>query len=85
MDWRLTATTLFCQETKKWVPVLVYRDGKTGCGFHKRQESRQGNGRRPCSGPQRCALCAAYRQDVFQRERQPVKEKEWVDAEKLFA
>ncbi len=84
MDWRLTATTLFCEEVRKWVPVLVYRDGRTGCGFYKRQESRLRNGALPCSGPQRCSLCAMYREDVFRRDGQQVKKKEWADEEKVL-
>jgi hypothetical protein len=86
MDWRLTATTLFCDKARRWVPVLVYKDGKTGCGYYTRQERRNGDGRQPCSGPRSCSLCAAYRDDVFQREdqRSKAKEKEWADEEKVL-
>ena len=74
MEWRLTATTLFCPQARKWVPILVYRDGKTGCGFYTKQAKRFSNGRLPCSGPGDCAICTGYREDVFRRE---VEETEW--------
>ena len=84
MGWRLTATTLFCRQVKKWVPVMVYKDGKTNCGFFRRQGRHKNDGRLlPCSGPQDCLLCAAYRDDVFRRNGQMVKEKEGQDEEKL--
>ena len=86
MEWRLTATTLFCREVQKWVPIMVYREGKTTCGFFKRQEAHKTNGQLlPCPGPPACSLCAAYRADVFGRNGQEVKEKEWPDEKRLDA
>ena len=86
MEWRLTATTLFCEEIRKWVPVMVYREGKTGCGFFKRQGGHKNNGRMsPCSGPQDCFLCASYREDVFRRNGHRIEEKERLDEEKTPA
>ena len=84
MEWRLTATTLFCQEVKKWVPVVVYKEGKISCGFFRRQEGEKKNGRvLPCSGPQDCSLCQAYREDVFQRNDPMPEGKEGGYEEKL--
>lgn len=84
MEWRLTATTLFCKEVQKWVPVMVYKEGKTNCGFFKRQGGYKKNGRLlPCSGPQDCLLCQAYREDVFRRNDQMSKGEEWQYEEKL--
>ena len=70
MDWRVTATTLFCDVLKRWVPIMVFRDGKTHCGYFYRHQmvSRKGGQGFPCHGPEQCSLCAAYQQDVFQRE-----------------
>ena len=69
MDWRLTATTLFCDQVMKWVPIMVYREGKTHCGFFRRQGGHKiNNGQlRLCAGPQDCSLCIAYQEDVFRR------------------
>jgi hypothetical protein len=33
MDWKITATTLFCDTVKKWVLIMVYKDGRTNCGY----------------------------------------------------
>jgi hypothetical protein len=86
MEWRLTATTLFCKEVQKWVPIMVYREGKTTCGFFRRQEAHKSNGQLlPCAGPPGCSLCTAYREDVFGRNGQKVKEKEWPDEKRLPA
>ncbi len=78
MNWRLTATTLFCKQVHGWVPILVYKEGRTHCGFFQRQADRKNNnGRlRPCAGPQNCSLCVAYREDVFRREAQMKKTEE---------
>jgi len=68
MDWRLTATTLFCDQVRKWVPIMVYKEGKAHCGFFRRQAGNNHNGHsRPCAGPQVCSLCISYREDVFRR------------------
>ena len=83
MEWRLTATTLYCREVQKWVPIMVYKEGGAHCGFFKRQGGHRNNGRLlPCSGPQGCSLCAAYKEDVFRRNGQKIKE-ERQDEEKL--
>jgi len=68
MEWRLTATTLFCDQVRRWVPIMVYKEGKTQCGFFRRQGGHQNNGQLlPCAGPQDCSICLAYREDVFRR------------------
>jgi hypothetical protein len=71
MDWRVTSTTLFCNTLKKWVCILVYKDGKTHCGyFHRRTGSGHEQSRKlSCEGPAGCALCEAYKEDVFRRDR----------------
>ena len=84
MEWRLTATTLFCKEVQKWVPVMVYKEGKTSCGFFRRQGGHKSNGQLlPCSGPQDCFVCQAYREDVFRRNDQMLKGRERQHEEKL--
>jgi hypothetical protein len=69
MDWKLTATTLFCNTVKKWVPIIVYKDGKTSCGYYHRHQviTKENPGDFSCHGPQGCVLCEAYKKDVFSR------------------
>ena len=69
MDWKLTSTTLFCDTVKKWVPIIVYKDGKTHCGYYYRHQvvTKESPGGFSCHGPQGCALCEAYKEDVFSR------------------
>jgi hypothetical protein len=69
MDWKITATTLFCDTVKKWVPIMVYKDGKTNCGYYYRHQvvTKENPGGFSCHGPQGCALCEAYKEDVFSR------------------
>jgi hypothetical protein len=75
MIWKLTATTLFCDPVKRWVPILVFKDGRTHCGyFFRHGESLRKNHRVPaCEGPQECTLCKAYKEDVFRRNGQGQK------------
>jgi len=69
MDWKLTATTLFCDTVKKWVPIMVYKDGKTKCGYYYRHQivSKENSAGFSCHGPAGCVLCEAYKEDVFSR------------------
>lgn len=69
MAWRLTATTLYCDTVKKWVPIMVYKDGKTNCGYYYRHHvvSKKEHLKFSCHGPQGCSLCEAYKEDVFKR------------------
>ena len=71
MDWRVTSTTLFCKTLKTWVCILVYRDGKTQCGYFRRRAGSRHEKPRdfPCHGPTECPLCDAYKEDVFRRDR----------------
>ncbi len=71
MDWKITATTLFCELVRKWVPIMVYRDGRTNCGYYYRHQIviKHNPGRALCPGPQGCKLCHAYQEDVFSREK----------------
>ncbi len=70
MDWRLTSTTLFCEVVKKWVPIMVYQDGRVNCGYYYRHGiiGKKSNRNYPCHGPEGCSLCKDYKEDVFQRE-----------------
>jgi hypothetical protein len=69
MDWRLTATTLFCDTVRKWVPIMVYKDGKTSCGYYYRHRvvTKNSGQEFSCHGSQECSLCKAYKEDVFSR------------------
>ncbi|MEI9476116.1 MAG: hypothetical protein WCO26_06040 [Deltaproteobacteria bacterium] len=69
MDWRLTAATLFCETIKRWVPIIVYKDGRTHCGYYHRhaivmKDKRHLSG---CHGSEGCDMCRVYKEDVFQR------------------
>ena len=68
MGWRLTATTLFCETAKKWVPIIVYKDGRTHCGYYYRHAIVLKDTRQLCQGPDDCTLCTAYKEDVFRRD-----------------
>jgi hypothetical protein len=69
MDWKLTSTTLFCDTVKKWVPIIVYKDRKTHCGYYHRHQvvTKENPGGFSCHGPKGCSLCDAYKEDVFSR------------------
>ena len=53
MDWKITATTLFCDTVKKWVPIMVYKDGRTNCGYYYRHQvvTKENPGGFSCHGP----------------------------------
>jgi hypothetical protein len=72
MDWKLTATTLFCNTLKRWVPIMVYKDGRINCGYFYRHRAvtKNDSGALPCPGPPGCSLCQAYKEDVFSRVEQ---------------
>ena len=76
MDWRLTAITLFCETVKRWVPIMVYKDGKTNCGYYYRHQvvTKDSSGLYKCHGPQGCSLCEVYKEDVFRRGGQTAQE-----------
>ena len=77
MDWRLTATTLFCETVKKWVPIIVYKDGRANCGYYYRHQvvTKDSSGPYKCHGPQGCSLCEAYKEDVFRRGGQTAQDR----------
>jgi len=71
MDWKLTATKLYCEPVGQWVTVLVYRDGTVKCSYCEREKVVAGRrGRNGCVGYEKCSILAAYKDDVFQREQQ---------------
>ncbi|MFO7837994.1 MAG: hypothetical protein R6X08_00665 [Desulfosalsimonadaceae bacterium] len=71
MDWKLTATKLYCDTVDQWITVIVYKDGSVKCSYYERKTaSAKGRGRAPCSGYDKCPVLSSYREDVFQRERQ---------------
>jgi hypothetical protein len=71
LGWQVTATTLYCDVIGEWVTILVYKDGHCGCShfvkFGPVNENVKGKVLE-CKGPDSCALCAAYRDDVFCRD-----------------
>lgn len=69
MGWKLTATTLFCKTVKNWVPIIVYNNGRTHCGYYYRHKVVTTNNNWPsqCHGPNGCSLCESYKEDVFHR------------------
>ncbi len=71
MDWKLTATKLYCEAVGQWVTVLVYRDGSVRCSYYERRVAAAGGrGRKQCLGYENCPVLPSYKEDVFQRERQ---------------
>lgn len=76
-DWRVTATTIYCDAVDDEVTLLVYRDGSTKCtgygksdervghtvGFLKRMIKRSGRGAE-CDGPE-CYRILQYRDKLF--------------------
>ena len=75
MGWRVTATTLFCDAVNDWVTVMVYPDGKKGCGHwtrHGKVSRKVGDKRLECNGPD-CDVCNAYREDVSRRDAEAAK------------
>lgn len=71
MGWQVTATTLYCDAIGEWVTILVYKDGHTGCSHFTKfgEVNRKADGKiLECKGPNSCALCAAYKEDVFRRD-----------------
>jgi len=71
MDWKVTATKLYCDAEGLWVTIMVYADGNVKCGCRERKAaSGRNSGQALCPGDEKCALMASYKEDVFQREQQ---------------
>jgi hypothetical protein len=73
-DWKLTATTVFCEEINDEVTIMVYKDGKTRCtgydAFSKNALKSSGGKAKNtvgCSGPV-CSRVAAYKDKLFYEE-----------------
>ncbi len=48
-NWQVTATTIYCEAVKNEATIMVYRDWRTACAYHKRwgpvrREKRKGIG-----------------------------------------
>jgi len=68
VDWKLTATKLFCESAEKWVTIIVYSNGSTKCGYYQRHLAKGGGGSKGnCHFQGTCQLMEEYREDVFQR------------------
>ncbi len=71
MDWKLTATKLYCEAVNQWVTILVYSEGEAKCNYRERKMTAARNEElRLCLGYEKCPVVAAYKEDVFQREEQ---------------
>lgn len=71
MDWKVTATKLYCDVEGLWVTIMVYADGNVKCGRRERKvASGQNRGQVLCPGDEKCIVMTSYKEDVFQRERQ---------------
>lgn len=69
MGWKVTATKLFCDTMKEWATIMVYHDGTTKCGYHERHPAKDGSDDKGKGCADHCTLLAAYKEDVFQREK----------------
>lgn len=69
MGWKVTATKLFCDIVEEWVTIIVYHDGTTGCGYYERHLAEDGSNDKAKECCDNCTLIAAYKEDVFQREK----------------
>jgi hypothetical protein len=73
-DWKLTVTTIFCEEMHDEVTIMVYKDGRARCTgydvFSKnvsKSSKRKGKEKFECSGPV-CLRVAAYKDKIFSEE-----------------
>jgi hypothetical protein len=80
MDWKVTATTIYCEDVDDEVTIIVNRDGSVRCvGFSRygtpdkdtaallRRKSRQFNRRLGCNGSE-CRHATRYRDQLFAEE-----------------
>ena len=71
MDWKVTATKLYCDAEGLWVTIMVYADGNVKCGRRERKAaSGRNSGQVLCPGDDQCIVMTSYKEDVFQREQQ---------------
>lgn len=70
MGWKATATKLFCDTVNEWVTLIVYYNGTTKCGYYERHLAEgESNNKGEAQCHEKCTLLAAYKVDVFQREK----------------
>ena len=74
-DWKLTATTIFCEDIDEEVTIMVYKDGKTRCTgydlFTKLNadvKSKKVSSDIECHGPV-CRRVAEYKDKLFSEEK----------------
>lgn len=75
-NWKLTATTIFCDTIESEVTILVYKDGNVSCtGFDAlsnsadtKSEDRKQKIKSPCDTVL-CPSVTAYRNKLFAEEQ----------------
>jgi hypothetical protein len=74
-DWKLTATTIFCEDMNDEVTIIVYKDGKTRCTGYDLFTKLNADARNKkkltgieCHGPV-CHRVAAYKEKLFLEEK----------------
>lgn len=74
-DWKLTATTIFCEDMNDEVTIIVYKDGKTRCtgydlytGLKADANNKKVLNGIECNGPV-CHRVAAYKDKLFSEEK----------------
>jgi hypothetical protein len=73
-DWKLTATTIFCEDMNDEVTIIVYKDGKTRCTGYDLYTGLKADAKNKkeligieCQGPV-CHRVAAYKERLFSEE-----------------
>ena len=71
-DWQLTATTIFCDDMKDEVTIIVYKDGKIKCTgydtFSKQNPKASNKNNQECRGPV-CQRMEEYKNRLLSEEK----------------
>ena len=83
VNWKITATTIYCDAVGDEVTLMVYKDGAVKCTGYKKyyetsretmnlvkERSKQLNRKLECEGP-RCCRAIQYRDKLFADEGAP--------------
>jgi hypothetical protein len=88
VNWKVTATTIYCDLVDADVPITVFKDWSTKCGFYIRHSPKKNentakiqenkrqklNDKLGCDGPE-CSRVTEYRDKLFAEEEKKVDER----------